>query len=156
MSRDAYGTVEIGLEIFDGLPRLAAVIIRERMRGDFLFRAASYLLDEAGREVQWIIAFAMAQEFRIGIEILFVITRAECRFKPPPFLPGRSKEETGNRPGGGDAVTLEQFQQTRNGFARPEQVRAVRPIGRLMIANAPVELKIERDYERSVTRPRWP
>jgi hypothetical protein len=85
-----------------------------------------------------------------------VIVGTKSRFEFAPFFPRPGKKETDNRPSGGNAIAFEHLEQARDSFPGAKQVRAVRAIEWLMVSNAPVELKIERDYEGSIARPCQP
>src|SRR5690348_3428491 len=124
--------------------------MRKCMRGDFLFGATSYLLNEAGREMQRIIVLASTHCFPIWVKRLIVITGSECGFELQQLLSGFSKKKTNDRPGSRNTITFEQLQEARNSFACAEQVSPIRSVGTLMVTNAPVELKIQGNYQRAI------
>jgi hypothetical protein len=103
--------------------------------------------------MQRIIVLTIAYRFAIGIQRLVVIAGTERRFELPPFVLRLSEKEADDRPGSGNAIAFEELEQTRNSFARAQQISPIRAIRRFMIANSPVELKIEGNYKGSIARP---
>jgi hypothetical protein len=103
--------------------------------------------------MQRIIVFPIAYRFGIGIQRVVVIARTKRRFEFPPFVLRLSKKEADDGPGAGNAVPLEEVEQTRNSFARAKQIPPVTPIGWFVVPNSPVELEIQRDYKGPIPRP---
>src|SRR5207247_14100 len=84
----------------------------------------------------------------IGREARIVVLRPNRWRRFKHLLSGPAEQQSDGGPGGVDAVAREKINQRGHGLTDAEQVRTI-VAARAGVADAPVELEIERDHQRA-------